>query len=113
MGRSGPVTVLRNDSGTGDAYHASATEWPCATGFLPFGAAIIDVHGRRADVEMEFTSKYEWDGTWSPDGMSILVTPDGADGKVVQQQLWDARSGKATQAPWTGTSFPAWQRVAP
>ena len=76
------------------------------TEYLPFGAAIIDVDGRRADVEMEFTSKYEWDGAWSPDGTSILVTPDGADGKVVQQQLWDARTGKATPAPWTGTSFP-------
>ena len=84
-----------------------------ATEYLDFGAAIIDVDARRADVEMEFAWKYEWDGTWSPDGMSILVTPDGADGKVVQQQLWDARSGKATQAPWTGTSFPSWQRVAP
>jgi hypothetical protein len=81
------------------------------TEFLPFGAAIIDVNGRLADVDMEFTSKYEWDGTWSPDGTSILVTPDGEDGKVVQQQLWDARTGKATQVPWTGTSFPSWQRV--
>ena len=81
------------------------------TEFLPYGAAIIDANGRRPDVEMEFTSKFEWDGAWSPDGTSILVTPDGEDGERVQQQLWDARTGKATQVSWTGTSFPSWQRV--
>lgn len=82
-----------------------------ATELLPYGAAIIDVNGRLDDVVPEFTSQYEWDGTWSPDGTSILVTPDGSDGELVQQQLWDARSGKATQVPWTGTSFPSWQRI--
>jgi Tol biopolymer transport system component len=81
------------------------------TEYLDFGAAIIDIDARRPDVDMEFASKYEWDGTWSPDGRSILVTPDGADGERVQQQLWDARTGKATQVSWTGTSFPSWQRI--
>jgi Tol biopolymer transport system component len=81
------------------------------TEYLDFGAAIIDPDARRADVDMEFAWKYEWDGAWSPDGTSILVTPDGENGERVQQQLWDARTGKATQVYWTGTSFPSWQRV--
>jgi Tol biopolymer transport system component len=79
----------------------------------PFEAAIIDVAGQAPDVESEFQSAFDWWATWSPDGTTILATPTDADGNRLQQQLWDARTGKAMPAPWTATSVPSWQRVAP
>jgi len=79
----------------------------------PYEAAIIDVDGRAPDVIPEFTSAYDWFPVWSPDGKSIITTPSDSEGTTLQQQIWDATTGKATTAPWAGTSHPAMQRVAP
>jgi hypothetical protein len=50
---------------------------------------------------------------WSPDGTSILARPTDADGQPMQQELWDARTGKVTPVSWSSVTPPAWQRTAP
>jgi dipeptidyl aminopeptidase/acylaminoacyl peptidase len=50
---------------------------------------------------------------WAPDGASILARRTDADGRQLQQELWDARTGKVTQVSWPSLTPPAWQRVAP
>jgi hypothetical protein len=50
---------------------------------------------------------------WSPDGTSILARRNAADGIPMQQETWDARTGKASRVSWASTTPPAWQRLAP
>jgi Tol biopolymer transport system component len=50
---------------------------------------------------------------WAPDDSSILATPGDSSGRALQQLLWDPVNGTSRPAPWTSTSDPAWQRLAP
>jgi Tol biopolymer transport system component len=52
--------------------------------------------------------------TWAPDDRSIVTTPADAQGVPVGTPLsWDPLTGRSSSAPWTGTSAPSWQRLAP
>jgi hypothetical protein len=51
--------------------------------------------------------------TWAPDGASILAERTAGDGRPMQQELWDARTGKVTPVSWPSFTPPAWQRTAP
>ena len=50
---------------------------------------------------------------WAPDGASILAQRTAADGRPLQQELWDARTGKVTPVSWPSVTPPSWQRLAP
>ena len=50
---------------------------------------------------------------WSPDGRTIQVTPTGDQWAHYPQVLWDATTGASIATPWSATSYPAWQRIAP
>lgn len=127
------VHVIAAD-GTGDRVvgHQDGTWWEAPSGWspdgqkllierslvadavgAPFVAAIVDVDGRVPDLVPQFQSAYDWYSAWSPDGTTILATPGDADGNWLQQEIWDAQTGEARPAPWTATSFPSQQRVAP
>jgi len=79
----------------------------------PFQPVIVSLNGLTPEVPVSFDSPYPWADEWSPDGASILASPVDKDGNGLQQLLWDATSGQSGPAPWTATSYPAWQRVAP
>jgi Tol biopolymer transport system component len=74
---------------------------------------IVSVDGSGPDIPIRFETANGMSHQWAPDGTAIQATPQDADGNGLQQQLWDARTGEAKPAPWTATSYPAWQRVAP
>jgi Tol biopolymer transport system component len=50
---------------------------------------------------------------WAPDDTSILGTPTDAAGQSLAQVLLDPVTGKSTAVPWSSTSQPSWQRLAP
>lgn len=50
---------------------------------------------------------------WSPDDTAILGMPVDFAGKPLQQVLVDPSTGRWQPAPWTASSDPTWQRVAP
>jgi len=50
---------------------------------------------------------------WAPDDSAILISPTDALGVPKQQVIVDPAGGAARTAPWTSSSDPAWQRVAP
>ena len=50
---------------------------------------------------------------WAPDGASILAQRTAADGRQLQQELWNARTGAVTPVIWPSVTGPAWQRLAP
>jgi Tol biopolymer transport system component len=80
----------------------------------PPTAVIVSVDGSVPEVPVKFElSTAGALVTWSPDGKSVLVTPNDQDDNRQQQLLWDPVTGVSTTAPWTANSFPSWQRVAP
>jgi WD40 repeat protein len=50
---------------------------------------------------------------WAPDDSKILGTPVDSNGEPLQQVILDPVAGAIAPAPWTTTSDPTWQRVAP
>jgi Tol biopolymer transport system component len=50
---------------------------------------------------------------WAPDGTSILAQRTDGAGRQLQQEVWDARTGKVTPVAWPSVTPPSWQRVAP
>jgi len=74
---------------------------------------IVDLAGRPdvvIDVEISEKGAQE---SWAPDGASILAQRVAADGRPMQQELWDVRTGKVTPVSWASFTPPAWQRLAP
>lgn len=51
--------------------------------------------------------------TWAPDGTSILAQRTDGAGRQLQQEIWDARTGKVRPVAWPSVTPPAWQRRAP
>jgi Tol biopolymer transport system component len=74
---------------------------------------IVDLGGRSDVVIDAAISDRGAATTWAPDGASILAERTGADGRPMQQELWDARTGKVTPVSWASVTQPAWQRTAP
>ncbi len=50
---------------------------------------------------------------WAPDDTSVLGNPADASGRAMPQVLLDPLTGKSRTMPWTTSSSPAWQRLAP
>jgi Tol biopolymer transport system component len=74
---------------------------------------IVDLGGRQdlvIDLEISPNGAGE---EWAPDGASILAQRTDADGRPLQQELWDARTGVVTPVSWPSVTRPAWQRLAP
>ncbi|MEA2613569.1 MAG: hypothetical protein QOI52_1528 [Chloroflexota bacterium] len=51
--------------------------------------------------------------SWSPDDTQIVGTPVDASGQPMHQVIIDPQTGRSRPAPWTSTSDPTWQRLAP
>ena len=79
---------------------------------------IVTVDGSRPDVAIDaappppggLSDEYR---VWAPDGRTILVTPTGEGWAPYPQVLWDATTGASIATPWSATSYPAMQRLAP
>ena len=74
---------------------------------------IVDLGGRPDVVVQTEISANGAGKAWAPDGASILAQRSAADGQPMQQELWDARTGKVTPVSWPSFTPPAWQRLAP
>jgi hypothetical protein len=74
---------------------------------------IVDFGGRPDVVVATEISDNGAGKVWAPDGASILAQRTAADGRPMQQELWDARTGKVTPLSWPSFTPPAWQRLAP
>ena len=74
---------------------------------------IVSLDGR-PDVVVDATISENGAGkAWAPDGASILAQRTAADGRQLQQELWNARTGTVTPVIWPSVTGPAWQRLAP
>lgn len=60
-------------------------------------------------INQECCSSWEW----APDDSVLLGTPTDAVGRPMPQVLLDPQTGGLRKVPWTSTSDPTWQRVAP
>ena len=84
----------------------------------PETIAVVTVDGSRPDVTIDaappppggLSDDYR---AWSPDGRTIQVTPTGNQWAHYPQVLWDATTGASIATPWSATSYPAQQRLAP
>jgi Tol biopolymer transport system component len=80
-------------------------------------AVAIPVDGSGFGVEIEYPGLINaaccsaWE--WAPDDSLILGTPTDPAGNVLDQVLLDPVSGTSRTLPWTSTSTPTWQRLAP
>ena len=74
---------------------------------------VVDLNGG-ADVVIDVQISQNGAGKlWSPDGASILAQRTDAEGRQLQQELWNAQTGKVTPVSWPSTTPPVWQRIAP
>ena len=80
-------------------------------------AVVIPVEGDSSGVEIRVPDLVggeccaAWE--WSPDDSLILATPTDARGQRQQQLIVDPSTGEVHPAPWSATSDPTWQRLAP
>jgi len=76
--------------------------------------AVLPADGSTVGVEIPLDRTAERDccsaWTWSPDDSKILGRPGGS---TSDQVILDPVAGEFRLAPWTSTSDPAWQRIAP
>jgi Tol biopolymer transport system component len=92
------LLIERNTGTSGDWTH-------------PRQPVVVSADGGAPDVLIRFESADGVGHEWSPDGTSILAAPNEGP-HPMNQVLWDPASGESKSAPWTATSYPAWQRVA-
>jgi Tol biopolymer transport system component len=80
-------------------------------------AAVIPANGSGTGTEIDYSPITppvccpEWE--WAPDDRSILGIAPDRQGNPAIQMLLDPIAGTATAVPWTTSSLPAWQRLAP
>ncbi|MEX1169715.1 MAG: hypothetical protein WEE50_06205 [Chloroflexota bacterium] len=80
-------------------------------------AVALPVDGSGFGVEVEYPGDLNaeccsvWE--WAPDDSVILGNPVDSTGKLLDQLLLDPVSGASRTVPWTTTSTPTWQRLAP
>lgn len=80
-------------------------------------AVVLPVDGSGFGVEIDYSGSIppeccpEWE--WAPDDTSILGTAPNSAGGPQVQVLLDPVRGTATAVPWTTSSLPTWQRLAP
>jgi hypothetical protein len=86
-------------------------------GFEESVAAVVPADGSGFGVEVDYPGPIDdgccsaWE--WAPDDRSILGTPTGGEQTPLDQVLLDPATGAASTLPWTSTSPPTWQRLAP
>ena len=86
-------------------------------GFEDVRPVVIPADGRSSGVEFRVPRAFNgnccanWE--WAPDDSRVLGTPANAAGEPVQQVIIDPETGVTQPAPWTSTSDPTWQRLAP
>jgi hypothetical protein len=79
-------------------------------------AAIVPVGGGTG-LEIDYSTIIppaccpEWE--WAPDDRSILGIAPDLQGTRTAQVLLDPTAGTASTVPWTTSSLPSWQRLAP
>lgn len=80
-------------------------------------AVVLPVDGSGPGIEIDYSGIIqtaccpEWE--WAPDDSSILGTAPDLRGLPLTQVLLDPLRGTATAVPWTTSSDPTWQRLAP
>jgi hypothetical protein len=86
-------------------------------GFQDSRGVVVPVDGSGPGIEIAYEGLLNgaccssW--TWAPDDSAILGTPTNASGAAQAQVILDPMSGASRAAPWTATSGPTWQRLAP
>ena len=82
---------------------------------VPAKPKIVTIDGSAPDVTVLALPEGASDEyrVWAPDGRTILVRPAGEPTAPNRQVLWDASTGASTATPWSATSYPAMQRLAP
>ena len=79
--------------------------------------AVVPVDGSGTGVEIQYPGTIDAAGVpsaeWAPDDSSILVTPVDGSGAALDQVLLDPVAGTSRTLPWSSTSLPSWQRLAP
>ncbi|MFL5683933.1 MAG: TolB family protein [Chloroflexota bacterium] len=75
------------------------------------------VDGSGTGVEIDYPGSINgeccsvWE--WAPDDSAILGTPSGTLGEHLPQVMLDPKSGTTSDVPWSTSSAPTWQRLAP
>jgi Tol biopolymer transport system component len=73
---------------------------------------VIDLGGG-ADVTIDTTISSGGAGKmWAPDGTAILAQRTTQDGRQLQEEIWNVRTGEVTQVSWPSVTPPVWQRTA-
>jgi Tol biopolymer transport system component len=90
-------------------------------GYRPFfedvRPTIVPADGSSVGVELPYPGSINqeccssWE--WAPDDSAILGTPTDTVGRPMPQVLLDPQTGGVREVPWTSTSDPTWQRLAP
>jgi dipeptidyl aminopeptidase/acylaminoacyl peptidase len=128
------IHVIAAD-GTGDQLLPMPSEatWELARGWSNDGTRLLAVRGYSGDWNGSRLVAIPVDGSgfgveigdpnmdvqccsvweWAPDDTSILGTPADPQGRPREQVLLDPVAGTATTVPWTTSSLPSWQRLAP
>jgi Tol biopolymer transport system component len=77
--------------------------------------AVVPTDGSGTGVQTDRGLLTAWPSRfeWAPDDSTILLTPMDRSGQAGQQLLVDPSTGQARPAPWSATSDPSWQRLAP
>ena len=87
------------------------------SGFDVVRPVVIPADGSGTGIEIPYPGIINGeccaDWEWSPDDSWILVQPTDAAGLPMQQVIVDPLMGTARPAPWTSTSDPTVQRLAP
>jgi len=95
------LLAIRGDTGS---YHTAV-------------AAIVPADGSGTGIEIDYSAVIppaccpEWE--WAPDDLAILGIAPDLTGSLAVQVLLDPVEGTATAVPWTTSSLPTWQRLAP
>jgi Tol biopolymer transport system component len=129
-------THVVNADGTGDRVLPipSGAVWEAGFAWSNDGTRLLSIRGYGGDYVLSRAVARPVDGSgtgieiayagvingdccsvweWAPDDSSILGTPTDARGELLPQLMLDPRTGTTTEVPWSTTSSPAWQRIAP
>jgi Tol biopolymer transport system component len=82
------------------------------SGFGPTTIAVLDAaDGNIVESAVDVSNGAAKE--WAPDGRSLHVSANDSTGAPLPQVLVDPTDGSVTPAPWSGRSYPSWQRLAP
>lgn len=85
--------------------------------FADVRGVVVPADGSSLGVETDVPGAINGDcctsWEWAPDDRSVLGNPADAAGQAMPQVILDPLTGKSRSMPWTTSSRPAWQRLAP